>query len=72
MITKMEILMKYHDITQYPLKIYGLVVTDAEARKFYRLPEYMLHVCPNTIIMADVQREGVYAFVQILPDLRSA
>ena len=39
--------MKYYDITQYPLKIYGLAVTDSEARKFYRLPEYMLKKMPQ-------------------------
>ena len=34
--------MKYYNITQYPLKIYGLAVADAETRQFYRLPKYML------------------------------
>ena len=39
--------MKYCNITQYPLKIYGLTVADAETRQFYRLPKYMLEKMPR-------------------------
>lgn len=39
--------MKYYDITQYPVKIYGLAVTDRENRKFYKLPESILDAMAN-------------------------
>ncbi len=39
--------MNYYNITQHPLKIYGLAVADAENRQFYRLPKYMLEKMPQ-------------------------
>lgn len=39
--------MKFYNITQHPLKIYGLAVADDESRRFYRLPEYMLEKMPQ-------------------------
>jgi len=39
--------MKYYNITQHPLKIYGLAVTDAKKRQFYKLPIAMLEQMPR-------------------------
>ena len=39
--------MKYYNITQPPLKIYGLAVADAENRQFYRLPKKLLEQMPQ-------------------------
>lgn len=39
--------MKYYNITQPPIQIYGLAVADAEKRQFYKLPEYMLECMPR-------------------------
>ncbi len=39
--------MKYYNITQHPLKIYGLAVTDAETQQFHRLPECILDKMPQ-------------------------
>lgn len=39
--------MKYYNITQSPLKIYGLAVADAENRQFYRLPKNLLEQMPQ-------------------------
>lgn len=39
--------MKYYNITQKPLKIYGLAIADAENRQFYRLPETLLEKMPQ-------------------------
>lgn len=39
--------MKFYNITQHLLKIYGLAVADDESRRFYRLPEYMLEKMPQ-------------------------
>ncbi len=34
--------LKIYSITEEPIRIHGLAVTDSEKRKFYRLPEYMM------------------------------
>ncbi len=39
--------LKTAPITEEPFKVYGLTVTDREARKFYRLPEYMMKIMPQ-------------------------
>lgn len=39
--------MKFYSITDAPVKIYGLAVTDAENRKFYKLSEEMLEKMPR-------------------------
>ena len=39
--------MKYYNITEAPLKIYGLAVTDREKRQFWRLPQNMLERMPQ-------------------------
>ncbi len=39
--------MKYYNITQHPVKIYGLAVADAEKRHFYKLPYHMLEEMPR-------------------------
>ena len=39
--------MKLYDITEKPLKIYGLAVADSEKRHFFRLPEEALERFPQ-------------------------
>lgn len=39
--------MKYYNITDAPLKIYGLAVTDATNRRFWKLPPEMLEKMPQ-------------------------
>ncbi len=39
--------MKYYNITQPPLKIYGLAVANAQTREFYKLPKTMLEQMPR-------------------------
>ena len=39
--------MKLYDITEKPLKIYGLAVADSEKRQFFRLPEEALERFPQ-------------------------
>lgn len=39
--------MKFYSITEHPIKIYGLAVTDVQARKFWRLPQKMLEIMPQ-------------------------
>lgn len=39
--------MKYYNITQPPLKIYGLAVANAQTRQFYKLPQTMLEQMPR-------------------------
>ena len=39
--------MRYFDITQYPLKIHGLAVTDSEKRQFWKLPLEMMEKMPR-------------------------
>lgn len=39
--------MKYYNITQHPLKIYGLAVANAQTREFYKLPKNMLEQMPR-------------------------
>lgn len=40
-------MMKLYDITEKPLKIYGLAVADSEKRQFFRLPEEALERFPQ-------------------------
>ena len=40
-------MMKLYDITEKPLKIYGLAVADSEKRHFFRLPEEALERFPQ-------------------------
>ena len=39
--------MKFFSITEAPIKIHGLAIADAKARKFWRLPEEMLEIMPQ-------------------------
>ncbi|MBQ7954687.1 MAG: hypothetical protein IJ282_02960 [Lachnospiraceae bacterium] len=39
--------MKFYDITQEPIKIYGLSVVDGKERKFWRLPGEMMEKMPG-------------------------
>lgn len=39
--------MKFYSITEYPIKIHGLAVTDVQERKFWRLPQEMLEIMPQ-------------------------
>lgn len=38
---------EYYKITEDPITIHGLAVADSNARKFYKLPEYMLERMPQ-------------------------
>lgn len=39
--------MKFYDITEEPIKIYGLAVADSRGRRFWRLPESIMKKMPN-------------------------
>lgn len=60
--------MKYYDITQKPLKIYGLSVTDSQNRQFYRLPPETLEAMRQVPRYANFGRRVVGGRVRFCTD----
>lgn len=60
--------MKYYNITDAPLKIYGLAVTDAAQRHFWKLPPEMLEKMPQ---YSHLGRRAVGGRVRFCTDSKS-